>query len=115
MKHLRVSMFVGLALVALAATGCDNKGAQQAVGTGMVQVGEVIAKLPHPVARVVGVALIAAGTALIVDAELADGATQQFKIELNDEQRKTLEAGGAVVVVDPDGKAVKVKPSSQPK
>jgi hypothetical protein len=111
MKRLQsLGVLTGLALLALSTTGCGNKPAQKTTGAGLVMVGTVVAELPHPYAKVAGATLIAAGTALIVEAEMADGTTAQYQVRLTDEQKRRIAAGAQVQVVDPKGKTTQVTP-----
>src|SRR5215471_514102 len=105
-RHLL--FFVGAAFLMLTTTGCQNKNAQKTAGEGMVAVGSVMVTIPITPVKVIGAVLISAGTALIVEAELADGSRHEYQFELTDEAKKSLKEGGQVEVRDSNGKTTLV-------
>jgi uncharacterized membrane protein len=87
--------------------GCNGQ-TRNGAGLAMQAAGGLVILIPHPVAKVVGVVLVMAGTALIVEYAI-NGETVRETIKLNKKDESKGREQETVVLQDPQGKSIAVK------
>lgn len=109
----RKVVVVGFGVSILGNTGCENKRTQNAAGQGAAAVGGLVFLIPHPIAKVIGVLLIAGGAALSIEATYEDGRTETINVQLTADQKQRVEKGAEVYLKDSRGKLIPRKPTNK--
>lgn len=95
-------------VVCMCVVGCSGDAAspkpRNVIGQGVALVGTLVVMIPHPITKVIGVVLIASGSALCIEAQMEDGTVQQIHVHLDAGQKADAAKGAGVEVRAPGGK-----------